>query len=138
MSDDPIQPNKDKLDALLTTAVALREELQVHIRRIVISVIIGAIAILIMFGSAVGVLWGLKEQTSRITEIARENKENGEAIRSVVGPEAAARSDARVAGAINELQRVGICAALYATKEYPPACADITASMNRIRSGGAW
>lgn len=78
----------------------------------------------------------------QLLDVAATNKENGniakensEAIRDATGDEARARSAATLSGAINELERVGVCAALYATDEFHPACSDITAAMDEVRAG---
>lgn len=134
--------SQNKIDQLLDTAVNVRQELQVHTRRVVIGLSVAAVLFSVIFGLAFGVLLGLRSQSSDIRQITSDNlangnliRENSNAIRESTGPEAAARTNARIAGAITELQRVGVCAALYVVKEIHPACEDVTASMDRVRAG---
>ncbi len=134
--------NEEKIDRLLDTAVVVRAELHESRRKIIIGIGAATIALVLVLGFFGGVLWGLNDQADDLTDIARVNRDNGdiarensEAIKNATGPEATARSNARLAGAIGELQRVGICAALYATDEFHPACEDITLIMDRVRAG---
>ena len=114
---DPIQPDlptmeksshsventgisaEGKIDQLLDTATRVREELQANIRMVVYAFVGASVGLLIIFGAAAGVLWGLHGQTSKLTDIANENKTNSEIIRSTseaiyaaTGPEARAKS----------------------------------------------
>ena len=129
--EDTGEASSDKLDQLIAIAANVKTALN---RR---TTAFGIILI------ALGLLWyNDNGQTSELKTIAETNRENGQIARqnseillNATGPEARARSAATLAGAINELQRVGICAALYATDEFHPACQDITSVMDRVVAG---
>lgn len=56
-------------------------------------------------------------------------------INAVTGPEAQARSQAIVGGALSDIRRSTDCVALYINGERPPACRDVDERVDRLRAG---
>ena len=134
--------NEAKINSLLETAITVREELQTHIRKVLVGLTVAGLFIVTALGAAGGVLHGLSKQSDTLTDIATDNRENGriarrnsEILLNATGPEARARSSETLSKAIAEIGRVGVCAAFYVVDEYPPACEDVTANMDRMRAG---
>ena len=89
------------------------------------------IAFLVLLGAAMG---GTYFQSRSNGQVLQQQSEVLGIVRDVTGPEAQARSAATLQRAINELRRSIDCAELANEAAYP-ACLDVVARLDAIRSG---
>lgn len=136
------ETNEEKINRLLATAVTVREELHAARRKIIIGLVIAGLTFLIALAFVGGVLWGIRSQAHKLTDIATVNQENGviarensEAIKAATGPDARARSAAATNAVIADLRRSIDCAALYINDERYEACEMVTERLDSIRAG---
>jgi hypothetical protein len=140
--------NEGKIDALLQTAVTVRQELLesrveagLGRRRIVRGILAACLFFALVLGAAGGALWGIHQQAVELQEIARDNRANGQTINetlqiltSATNDEATARARAATADAINEIRRSIDCTKLSDEATYP-ACVETVARLDAIRAG---
>ena len=136
-SGDRLEAGEAKIEAKIDEIIAGNAAVKAQLKKrtfwfLVASVIF--IVILSIFGF----------QLNRLNGIANGNKQLNQNTNSIVttlnnatGPEAQAKSQAVLAGAIAELRRSFDCAAIYVYfKETPSQCSDVVGRIDALRKSG--
>ena len=126
-----------EIEAKIDEIISGNKELKAQLKRRTFWFIIAAAT----FGF---ILLGFGLQVSRLNGIANSNRHLNQDTHNIVttlngatGPEAQAKSQAVLAGAIAELRRSFDCAAIYVYfKETPSLCLDVVGRIDALRNSG--